>query len=171
MAQQWIRTQGRLVYEAPRGADFKKTFKLRTLTVDLPYDDLSAYYRWFVMKRFALVLSPPMFGLHVTVVRGNEKIPNVDAWKKHQGEIVTFEYSPKPHVQYGFWTLPVRSPRMVQLRKELGLNEVTAGPHSLHLTFGRVAPIQPFKLQESLRSIQLKEEFPQAWAQKIKAAA
>ena len=124
--------QGRLVYEPPR-PDLKKTFKAKTLIVQLPFDDLANLYRWFVKQKYFVSLNPPMWGNHVTVVRGDERVPNSLLWKKHAGEFVEFEVVPHLYKVWDFWALPVYSTRLSELRSELGLKVF----HEMHLTIGR----------------------------------
>ena len=87
-----IKLKGKLVYDPNRGADFKKTNKVRTLVLELPRDQLDLYYQWFLTKEYGswLTMQRPMYGTHVTVVKGNEHIDGkyLPLWKKHAGEIV-----------------------------------------------------------------------------------
>jgi len=136
--------KGRLVYDPPRGSDFKKTFKQRTLIVELPRDQLDLYYQWFLKKRLGswIELQRPMYGLHVTVVKGNESIPKekLYLWKKYEGETVRVLYDPaKLERHWQFWSLDVESQRLSDLRKELGLFSF----HRFHLTIGRQHDWQP----------------------------
>jgi hypothetical protein len=115
---------------------FKKTFKTQTLNVDV-FDGAQIAYegRQRTRQLHRVGLQPPMFAVHVTVVRGQERVPEdkQHLWKAHEGEVIEFEYCLTPEVKYGFWHLNVRSPRMMQLREELGLT----AEHNLHLTIGR----------------------------------
>jgi hypothetical protein len=129
---QFFKLKGRLVYEPPR-ADFKKAFKTKTLIVELPFDDLANYYISQVSRKYLVRLDPPMWGNHVTVVRGDEKPKNMEAWKKHEGEIVEFEVSPHVYRNWDFWALPVRCKRLFEIREELGLKVF----HEMHVTIGR----------------------------------
>lgn len=124
--------EGKLVYE-PNRPDLRKTFKAKTLIVDLPFDDLANFYRALIKKRYGFHLHPPMWGNHVTVVRGDEKPPNLDKWKAYEGETVEFEVSPHVYKQWDFWILPVKSERLHEIRRELGLTAF----HELHITIGR----------------------------------
>jgi hypothetical protein len=141
----WLPLSGVLIYEPNRDKDFegnetvfRKTFKTKTLIVQLhPSTDLNLYYEWFLKKKYGdrFKLQPPMFGLHVTVVRGDEKILHKSAWKKRNGELISFEYNPERlKSAWQFWSLPVRGTYLEQLRVGLGLSEF----HDFHLTVGRV---------------------------------
>lgn len=135
MAHQWIKTQGRLAYD-PARHEFKKMYKTRTLIAEMARDELDLYYQWFLKKKYGdwLRLQRPMWGRHVTVVRGNEQVPCLDLWKKHAGEIVEFEYSPMLEHKFGFWSLSVRGDELQALRVELGLMKIY---HNFHVTIGR----------------------------------
>jgi hypothetical protein len=112
--------------------------------VELPrYSQLGDFYRWLIEQKYGqnMRLQAPMFGLHVTVVRGDERVKNVQAWKKHAGEVIEFEYSTDMKVDYTFWSLPVRSKRLEQIRTELGFVNL----HNYHLTIGRQYDWQPIR--------------------------
>lgn len=164
--EQWIKTKGRLKYDPvridkravakkakagpvdPSYTGFRKTHKARTLIVQLPWDDLSAYYRWFLTRNYGtcLEMQPPMWGAHVTVVHGLEKIPKMELWKAHEGETVELEYCPELiKSKWRFWFIPARSARFSILRSELSLN-----PNSidLHITIARQFDWQPILNQE-----------------------
>lgn len=132
MELQSYKLQGTLIYE-PQRPNLKKTFKAKTLIVQLPFDDLANLYRWFVKQKYGFHLLPPMWGTHVTVVRGDEKLPKPEAWKKYAGESVDIEVVPHLYKVWDFWAMPVRSQRLYELRDELGLEVF----HEMHLTIGR----------------------------------
>lgn len=128
---------GKLVYD-PIRHDFKKTHKSRTLILELPKDDLDLYYQWFLERKYGqwLKIQRPMYGLHCTIIKGDEFISNekIHIWNKHQGmqiQIELDESSLKSH--WKFWSLEVKSPELEDLRKEFGLNIY----HNFHVTIGR----------------------------------
>ena len=134
---------GKLVYD-PHRQDFRKTHKQRTLIVQLPKDQLDLYYQWFILKEYGtwLTLQRPMFGLHCTVVKGDEHIPKdkLHLWKKYANEPVEIFYDPEElERHWQFWSLTVEAPRLREIRKELGLKE----DFRLHLTVGRQYDWQP----------------------------
>jgi hypothetical protein len=140
--EQFFKLKGKLVYEPVR-TELRKTFKAKTLIVDLPFDDLALYYCSVIKQKYGVHLHPPMWGNHVTVVRGDEKPPKSQVWKKHEGETVEFEVSPHLYRNWNFWCLPVRSQQLHDIRKELGL----AAFHEMHVTVGREVdqPTKPAK--------------------------
>jgi hypothetical protein len=135
---------GVLAYEPERtkvGKDtpvvFKKEHKVKTLVANLPESELGRYYRWFLKQNYGTWyhLQHPMFGLHVTVVRGDEKPKAPEHWRKHEGRTVQFEYNPTGiRKKWQFWSLPVRGRELEMLRGELGLQE----EHDFHITVGRL---------------------------------
>lgn len=134
MAEQWIKTRGKLVYDPVRRG-FKKGYKVRTLIAELPRDELDLYYQWFLKKRYGewLWLQRPMFGLHVTVVRGDENGFKSNLWGAYAGLKVDLEYGPIIRHHWGFWSLPVRGNDLLTLRQGLGLK----AQHDFHVTVGR----------------------------------
>ena len=155
----WLKTKGRLVYDPVR-RDLKKTHKERTLIVELPWDDLDLYYQWFLRKRYGTwfdhelrkqrvyneqqtalreidenipCVTRPMWGKHVTIVRGDEKGFKSPLWGKHQGETVDIYYSPALTRTWKFWSLPVKGDGLFELRSELGLKAF----HDFHITVAR----------------------------------
>jgi hypothetical protein len=129
-----IKTKGRLVYDPVRHG-FKKTHKTRTLIVELPRDGLDLLYQWFIMKEFGqcMSLQRPMYGTHVTIVGGNENVPKLDMWKKHEGKVIELEYSPAVRNHWAFWSLPVFGDHLQDLRFELGM----VAEKDFHITIGR----------------------------------
>jgi hypothetical protein len=130
---QWIKMTGKLVYDPVR-PDLKKTHKQRTLIIQPRHDELDLYYQWFLKKRYGLMLQRPMWRTHVTVVAGNEHLPNEASWKKHEGKYVEFLYSPELEKHWQFWVLPVSGEGLMDMREELGLKS----KFSFHITIGRL---------------------------------
>lgn len=138
-----IKVKGKLVYDPVR-QDFKKTHKQRTLIVQLPRDQLDLYYQWFLTKKYGqwLTLQRPMFGVHCTVVKGDERISKdrLNLWKKYAGHEIELMYDPsRLERHWQFWSLTVESPRLIEIRKELGLRL----DYRLHITVGRQYDWQP----------------------------
>lgn len=155
----WLKTRGRLVYD-PIRQDLKKTHKERTLVVELPWDDLDLYYQWFLRKQYGTwfdhelrkqrifnaqqtatheidenipCVTRPMWGKHVTIVRGDEKGFKSPLWGKHEGEMVDIFYTPELARTWKFWSLPVKGDGLFELRQELGLKAF----HDFHITVAR----------------------------------
>lgn len=81
-----------------------------------------------------------MWGSHLTIVNGRwEKIRNIEAWRKYEGEQIEFQYSNEVQYETPFYFLFCYSERIGDIREELGLSRVFA-KRPLHLTLGRNAP-------------------------------
>lgn len=155
----WLKTSGKLVYE-PSRPGFKKSHKERTLIIELPRDDLDLYYQWFLRKQLGSwfdsyqrrqrvfndsqtalteiaenlpLVTRPMWGMHVTVVRGDEPGWRSQAWKLHAGERIDVFYKPELERTWGFWSMPVKGDGLFELRRELGLKAY----HDFHITVAR----------------------------------
>jgi hypothetical protein len=82
--------------------------------------DTSIDKHWMVSIR-KFKTSPSAWGPHVSVIRG-EKPLDLTAWKKYQDERVEFTYDPRYINTNGrHWWFRVKSPRLEEIRKELGL--------------------------------------------------
>jgi len=140
--QEWIKKTGILTYDPPRfdpKRDFKKQYKLRTLIATWPLDDLDLYFQWWLRKQHGtwLTFQRPMFGTHLTIVRGNEGVSDLNLWDKqkklYQGEPIEFEYSLVPYRVREFWVVGVRCIDAIKFRRELKIYR----PIRLHITIGR----------------------------------
>jgi hypothetical protein len=97
--------------------------------------DVGRYLRQLrMLQRPALpLLSDPLWGAHVSIVRG-EELPNPADWKDREGRVVEFEYQyPSQEIgEYVFF--PVICEDALDYRERLGLPRDPQWP--LHLTFG-----------------------------------
>jgi len=107
----------------------------RQLIVELRSRDLCRLYCWFYERRYWIKLQEIMLVPHINVLRRQESNIEVqeEIWKKHEGEIISFEYSPLVEQHWKFHVLPIRSERLNEIRTELGLDE----RRGMHITFGR----------------------------------
>jgi hypothetical protein len=55
-----------------QGVEFKKQHKTKTCILQMPYDNISQFYQWFLLKQYGLHVQNPLFQNHVTIVSGNE---------------------------------------------------------------------------------------------------
>lgn len=126
----------------PERRDLKKTHKSRTMIIDFKRDDLAAYYQWFLRKKFGekFAMQTPLYGCHVTVVRGDEPGWKSSNWGKHEGKKITIKYSPELECTWKFWHLPVAGDGLFELRSELGLKAF----HDFHITVARGYDWQKF---------------------------
>jgi len=96
--------------------------------------EIGKYYRhlYHMSTCFTKKLIRPAWREHVTVIR-DEEPPNKEAWAAYNGEIVTIDYSLEAKTDGLHYWLPVRSPRLTEIRVELGLGPEPFYP--FHLTF------------------------------------
>jgi hypothetical protein len=78
---------------------------------------------------------PPLWGTHVSVIRGEEP-PDKTHWKKHDGQTVGFLYEPVIRETDDYLWVPVWCDAMLAHREELGLSREPDPP--LHLTIGNL---------------------------------
>ena len=105
-------------------------------------DELSRYYRSLIPK--AKYVQPQMYPAHITVVRSYpiEIVPNREPWGRHEGRIITFEYSGEICYEYPYYYLEAWSQDLNEIRIELGMTPFRIrGAKMLncfHLTIGNV---------------------------------
>jgi hypothetical protein len=75
-------------------------------------------YRALIPK--VVRLNRPKFAPHISVIR-KEPVPKVERWGKHDGERVAFEYEPVIYNDETYYWLRCYSPRLIEVRRELGL--------------------------------------------------
>ena len=78
-------------------------------------------------------ISRPMWGKHVTIVRGDEQGFRSENWGKHEGQMIDIFYTPNLERTWKFWSVPVKGDNLFELRRELGLNAF----HDFHITVAR----------------------------------
>lgn len=96
-------------------------------------------YRALVPKSVRLQRTryPP----HISVVR-KEMVTKLDLWGKHEGDMIPFEYEPEVYNDETYYWLRCYSPALVEIRRGLGLpdlSEMARGPDmfdSFHATIG-----------------------------------
>lgn len=150
-----LRTKGVLTYD-PVPLAGRKSASTRSLIVTLPQDDLDLYYQWFITRAHgqALKIQRPLFGLHVTVVRNDERVPNMDAWGKHAGVEVSLEYDTVLRNHTVFWSLPVYNDDLQEIRAELGLPP----ERDFHITIGRQYEWQPVPAHAQFEAWELRKQ-------------
>ena len=131
-----FKVKGTLVYNPER----KKLKKTRShdeffLVLNIP-NDIGVYYRHLVYEKYRIVLSPPAYGCHITVLDARKPVKQeyLCYWKKYINQEFTIDYSHMIYKNWNFWCLPVRCIELVAIRHELGFFD----DKPLHLTVGRV---------------------------------
>lgn len=130
----WLKSTATILYDPPRpGIKKIRKEKLVIARVD---QNITKYYRWWVAKRFGLMLSPPVWDSHITIFDGRKSISDKfeGNWNKHQRSVFTFDYNVEIEQHWKFWTLQVKSPKLELIRLELGINP----SYKFHLTIGRM---------------------------------
>jgi hypothetical protein len=101
--------------------------------------ELARFYRSLVPRTY--VCQPQRYAAHLSVIR--EEMPlRLEAWGKYEGTTILFEYDPEIRYNGVYWWLDCYSPRLCEIREELGLPALSelARPPSLkdcfHLTIG-----------------------------------
>ena len=140
-----LKLTGRLVFEPDRGPGFKKAGKLKTLILDLPHCRGIAHFYLNLIERELgpwCNLAAPMFGTHVTVVRGNGDRFDEAKLRSVVGRELTImanpqtlERTPWSGSNPGFWTIEVVSRELHKLRADLGIKPIFS--YKPHLTVAR----------------------------------
>tara|TARA_B100000609_G_scaffold199317_1_gene202040 strand:+ start:20082 stop:20495 length:414 start_codon:yes stop_codon:yes gene_type:complete len=98
-------------------------------------DEVVRYYLWWIEKTEGIKLQRPLFGAHISVMRGEEAQQNATLWKEQQDTTCDFRYSHIVETQDGFWWLPVESRMLREIRAFYGLSPLP--DFGFHLTIGR----------------------------------
>lgn len=93
------------------------------------------YYQAWIEKTHGYTVNTPIWKAHITVIRG-ETPAKPWFWKKYQGEKVEFEYSPDLKSSPLYFWLTAYSPRLEEIRTELGMKPQPRVP--FHITIGNV---------------------------------
>ena len=109
------------------------------MVIDLDAKNLDLYFHKLIAAKHGpwVNLLRPMYGIHCTVVKGTEGIPNLTHWKAHEGKSVVIEIAPETlhrtegftmkvkgvsdRVPFGFWTVDVKGDDLRSFRQELGM--------------------------------------------------
>lgn len=102
-------------------------------------DEIGRYYRSLIPKYYRV--QQPLYDSHISVIR-NEKIVNLDFWKKYHLLNIYFEYDNYIN-NYGvyFW-LNSKSDILTNIRMELGLSKTSEwsrppdNSNNFHITIG-----------------------------------
>jgi len=107
-------------------------------------EQIMRYYQWWVHNSFKDVwgrsiyqLHAPIARCHISIVRGeNPEKTKAKVWDQLIGQKVQFEYSNEVNTNGKHWWLPVKCPRLIEIRRELGL---PPSKIPLHMTIGTCA--------------------------------
>ncbi|MEO6303505.1 MAG: hypothetical protein ABIP51_10040, partial [Bacteroidia bacterium] len=83
--------------------------------------DICLYYLWWLEKRFGLKLQKPLWGPHISFIRGEE----TGLWnlikEKYNGKDINFIYDLNVKSNGKHWWLRVTCEELKDIREELGL--------------------------------------------------
>jgi hypothetical protein len=127
-----FKAEGKIIYDPTAG----KAKNPWWVIVECPKDIIQYYHHW-ITKEEGVKLNKPLFGSHISVVRGEE--PSNDKknlWGRRKEKIVTFTYNHEVGMENDYYWLRVHCQELNELRIELGLPpNVEFG---FHLTIGKV---------------------------------
>lgn len=127
-----FKATGKIVYDPVAG----KAQNPWWVIVECPKDIIEYYQHW-ITKEEGIKLNKPLFGAHISVVRGEEPPEDCrDLWRKMQEQEVEFTYAHEVETDGEYYWLRVECEELNQLRKELGLSEHVQ--FGFHLTIGRL---------------------------------
>lgn len=125
------------------------------------------YYRWFIKKRFNLILGTPIRGPHVTFINDSHRDmgDGINKWevikKKLGGKTIEVEFNVDPQTDGINWWLRVSQisrDEIQVIRNELGLGKPYFG---LHMTIGVARDAKdddPYVNNETIRPVRKNEE-------------
>lgn len=102
---------------------------------------ISNYYYYQITQLAHIDIQRQRWAPHISVVR--KEMPRfLNFWKKYEGAKIPFEYEYYVYNDNRYYWLNVYSPKLEEIRKELGLTRVSAitrgpdGKHRFHITIG-----------------------------------
>ena len=147
-----FKSSGKLIYDPY--ARIKQAPYWLILKTD---EELVRYYKSMLMQKYDLNFEKTVWGSHISVIRGSvPKHPN--QWKKHQNEVIDFEYTNRIYRVHSFFCIDAYSKRLEEIRQELGLPPTPKA--GFHITVGRIN-LQYFKTkQDKLENFSKKLNLP-----------
>lgn len=83
-------------------------------------------------------LMRPVWGNHISMIRGEEPLENAEAWENFDGMELRFRFDPAPQFNETgprfYWWLDIECPEIGDIRESFGLDREPEYP--LHLTLG-----------------------------------
>lgn len=101
-------------------------------------NDFHKLYSYFLFKNYGVYLEPPLFGSHITICDGREKLNlerDSEYLKQIQNKQFKVECDPNIYLHWQFYAIRVYSPELDLIRKTLGLS----ANYPFHITIGKVA--------------------------------
>ena len=105
-------------------------------------DEISRYYCHLYSKEYpylnsgrSIKLTRPIWGAHISFIRGSESTSNPKLWRMDEGKIIEFEYEAGVLDNKEYFWLKVNCPYLGDLRERMGLRREPR--FGFHLTIGR----------------------------------
>ena len=93
------------------------------------------YYKYWIEFKKNFKINKPLHGSHITVVAGKyEDVSFHKYWRKYDGQVVKFEYDGCIKSDGSYFWAEVKSEKLEEIRRELGLASTPKWP--FHLTIG-----------------------------------
>jgi hypothetical protein len=127
-----FQSKGKIIYDPTGGNAYDPWW----IIIECPNDIIHYYQNW-IRNEKGIRLNKPLYGAHISVLRGEEPTQHKKyLWKKYQNEEITFYYDHKVQSNGVHWWLNVYCERLKEIRQELGLEGEIK--FDFHLTIGRV---------------------------------
>ncbi len=126
-----FKSSGKIIYDPKRGKVCDPFWAI--VVCD---EGIIDYYRWHLLRWGIESERGSLWGSHISFVKG-ERPKDISLWKKYDGLKIEFSLSNNIRFDNGIhiW-LDIYSPQLHDIRKELGLKDLSS--MSLHLTLGRL---------------------------------
>lgn len=137
LLKEWVymkefQAKGKIIYDPVAG----KAQNPWWVIVECP-KDIMDYYHYWLEREEGVKLNKPLFGSHISVVRGEEPAESSKhLWKVCHEEEVEFAYSHEIMNNGEYYWLEIDCMKLNELRETLGLEEKVQ--FGFHLTIGRV---------------------------------
>ena len=137
-----FKSVGKLIFDpVPITGKAEKMFK-PFWAIIVTNDDVDAYYRWFLQKRFNLILQKPAWGPHITIADGQPtgKKGTWDIVKSQYNNLdIEFTYDNFPRTNARHWWLKAHCLLASEIRSKLQVQRENLR-FPLHLTLGMPIP-------------------------------
>lgn len=136
-----LNVQGKINVFPENRNRLKKEHKRQTVVVNVS-NDISYYYSSFMFKKYGILLTPPEFGAHVSLIKCGSEIESLkpeafEYLKSLDNTYITMQYSVDLYRHWEFFALPVYSDKLNSIRSSIGLPTKSY----FHITIGRVSPL------------------------------
>lgn len=132
MIHMWHKAEGFINFDPTAGKAANKWWMI----IQCPHDIVD-YYEHQLERWANTKTNKPLFGSHISVIRGEEPADEYKTlWKQNQGRKIEFEYSHIVECSEEYCWLAVQSKDLEQIRSNFGLEPVPQ--FGFHLTIGKI---------------------------------